>query len=425
MGNTSSFGIGSSKNVPVTRKFTESGKSETQGIRYAVSGMQGMRNTMEDRHLHCHSVPVQGQDESALDDHSIFAVFDGHGGDFTSSFLESNFLKYFSQRSELKKYAALPRTGMKSRADVTGVQLLKQALVKTFLELDHALVPLQLERNHAIASEKLVPQLSQADSDTDDEDDNELDDLKISPAAKPSSPISPPSLQGERSGSTCVVVMLTPTHIICANAGDSRAVLRRNGDVLPLSFDHKPSDVPERKRIVNAGGTVKAKRVDGDLAVSRAFGDFAYKQDKTLPVEKQKVIVVPDLVVYPRSEDIDEFIVVACDGIWDVASSKQCTDFIQMLLSEGEHDLGNVCEEALDTCLDRKSRDNMTLMIIGLPGIKTDVSGSAVVNNALWGHRSSRRTRAFTTAATDVTHRACLAVGRQCITVEQSITCST
>jgi serine/threonine protein phosphatase PrpC len=218
--------------------------------------------------------------------------------------------------------------------------------------------------------------------------------------------------------------LLTPSHFLCANAGDSRAVLKRKDEILPLSFDHKPSDVPERKRIVNAGGTVKAKRVDGDLAVSRAFGDSTYKQDKAISTEKQKVIVVPDFVVYPRIEESDEFIVVACDGIWDVASSKQCTDFIQRMLLEGEHDLRNVCEEALDTCLDRKSRDNMTLMIIGLPGIKTESSGSAVVNNVLWGHRSSRRTRELTSTAADLTHRACLAVGRPCIAVEQSITCA-
>jgi serine/threonine protein phosphatase PrpC len=361
-----------------------------------------------------------------LTDHSIFAVFDGHGGDFTSSFLQKNFLNYLSKRPELRKYAALSHTGMKSRADVTGVQLLKQAIVKTFLELDHALVPLQLERNQVIASGRMdMPQLSTADSDTDDDDDNELDDVKHKAIRSKARPLSPVGPQAERSGSTCVVVLLTPTHILCANTGDSRAVLRRKGDILPLSFDHKPSDVLERKRIVNAGGTVKAKRVDGDLAVSRAFGDFTYKRDRALPVEKQKVIVTPDFVVCPRNEELDEFIVVACDGIWDVASSKQCTDFIQKLLSEGEHDLGNVCEEALDTCLDRKSRDNMTLMIIGLPGMKTESSGSAVVNNVLWGHRSSRRTRAFTTAAADVTHLALLAVGRKCIAVEQSITCAT
>ena len=118
-----------------------------------------------------------------------------------------------------------------------------------------------------------------------------------------------PGVRFERSGSTCVVVLVTPSHIICANAGDSRAVLRRNGSVLPLSFDHKPNNVPELGRINDAGGFVKGKRVDGDLAVSRGLGDFTYKSNETLPVNLQKVIPHPEFVVYPRVKE-DEFMIL-------------------------------------------------------------------------------------------------------------------
>jgi serine/threonine protein phosphatase PrpC len=191
-------------------------------------------------------------------------------------------------------------------------------------------------------------------------------------------------------------------------------VLRRHGKVLPLSFDHKPSDIAERRRILLAGGAVKGKRVDGDLAVGRAFGDFSYKGDKELSIEKQRVTVMPDLIVYPRDTVGDEFIILACDGIWDVASNKQCTEFVQSLLSEGETDLGNICEEALDTCLDRNSRDNMTMMLIGLPALKANTSNSAVFNNVLWGHRSARHTRCLA----KLTHGACVSVGTTCMAAE-------
>jgi serine/threonine protein phosphatase PrpC len=393
MGNVTSHSGG----VAVTTKSTEKGSSTTQNIQYAVSGMQGLRHTMEDRHLQCDHIPIDAMGE--LMDHSIFAVFDGHGGDFTSNYLHDNFLAVLSKRAELQKYASLPKSGMKSRSDVTGVQLLRQALVRTFVELDQELIPLQQERNRAILSGKITPPPPLIESD----------EIAIPDAAQ----------VAERSGSTAVVVVITPTHYICANTGDSRAVLRRNGKVLPLSFDHKPSDVPERRRVEAAGGVVKAKRVDGDLAVSRAFGDFTYKQDKNRSIEKQKVIVVPDLLVYPRNLTGDEFIVIACDGIWDVASNKQCTEFVQTLLNEGEIDLGNICEEALDTCLDRNSRDNMTMMLIRLPGIKFDSSSSALVNNALWGHRSARKTRSITRVTTEMTHNACISVGKECMNVEE------
>jgi serine/threonine protein phosphatase PrpC len=167
---------------------------------------------------------------------------------------------------------------------------------------------------------------------------------------------------------------------------------------LPLSFDHKPSEVSEKDRITEAGGFVKARRVDGDLAVSRALGDFVYKRNENLPVSKQKVVANPDIVVYPRSVEQDEFIVLACDGIWDVASSKQCADFVQQLLSEGETDLGIICEEALDTCLERNSKDNMTILVVGMPGMRTSNS-AAKIQNVVWGRRAARQAKIFNSQA--------------------------
>ena len=68
--------------------------------------------------------------------------------------------------------------------------------------------------------------------------------------------------------------MITPTEIICANAGDSRAVLSSGNNAIGLSEDHKPDNTDEEKRIRSAGHTVEDARVDGNLALSRAFGDF-------------------------------------------------------------------------------------------------------------------------------------------------------
>ena len=110
---------------------------------------------------------------------------------------------------------------------------------------------------------------------------------------------------------------------------------------------HKPSNIPELERISAAGGVVKSKRVDGDLAVSRGLGDFTYKSNESLPLEQQKVVPFPDFAVYPRNHKEDEFMVIACDGIWDVATNEQCSTFVQELLNEGETDIGLICEEAM------------------------------------------------------------------------------
>jgi serine/threonine protein phosphatase PrpC len=279
----------------------------------------------------------------------------------------------------------MKETGEKSRADVNGVNCLKQALVGAFLALDRKILLLQKEQNEELRRVKVTPPSSVSSGSDSEEEEEECEPrLLKNECDNPAE---------ENSGSTGVVVVLTPTHIVCANLGDSRGVLRRAGSTLPLSFDQVPANLPERQRIVEAKGTVKAKRVDGDLAVSRAFGDYTYKEDASLAADKQKVIVVPELVVYPRIMDQDEFIILACDGIWDVASSNQCSKFVQGLLSEGETNLGNIAEEALDTCLGRKSTDNMTMMIIGLPGLHADVGATATVTNAVWGQRNTRKAR--------------------------------
>ena len=91
-----------------------------------------------------------------------------------------------------------------------------------------------------------------------------------------------------------------------ANVGDARIVLCRNGKALRLSYDHKGSDENEGKRITNAGGLILNNRVNGVLAVTRALGD-AYMKDLVTghPYTTETVI----------QADIDEFLILACDGV--------------------------------------------------------------------------------------------------------------
>lgn len=329
--------------VAVTAKDTFRGVVDECGIQsYAFSGMQGWRLTMEDAHMVCS--PIQVQDSQPLSEgHAIFGVMDGHGGDFTSEFAAANFMGHFSKNNKLRHYAHLSD---KDQGDVTGVSMLRAALKETFTSIDADIRTQQKKKNDKILAGLKV-------TSTKDQVDLMKARQKI-----------------ERSGSTCVVVMLTPSHIICANAGDSRAILQRGGKVLPLSFDHKPSNIPELQRIENAGGCVKNKRVDGDLAVSRGLGDYAYKKANLRPVTKQKVIPEPEFVVYPRKQDLDEFIVLACDGVWDVATNAECGQFIQGMMDDGQTDLGTICEDAMDICLKKNSRDNMTLGVVTLDAAK-------------------------------------------------------
>ena len=86
-------------------------------------------------------------------------------------------------------------------------------------------------------------------------------------------------------GTTANVVLISEKEIYCVNSGDSRSVLCRGGKAVGLSEDHKPGNPGELKRIENAGHMVEDDRVDGNLALSRAIGDFQYKDNEKLKPE--------------------------------------------------------------------------------------------------------------------------------------------
>lgn len=105
----------------------------------------------------------------------------------------------------------------------------------------------------------------------------------------------------------------------------------------------------ENARIVSAGGFVEFGRVNGNLALSRAIGDFEFKQNYSLSPEAQIVTADPEII----SHDVDgeeEFLVLACDGIWDCLSNQQVTDFVRRRVAMGKA-MQEICEELMDRCL--------------------------------------------------------------------------
>jgi serine/threonine protein phosphatase PrpC len=172
----------------------------------------------------------------------------------------------------------------------------------------------------------------------------------------------------DHSGTTALSVCLTPTHYIFANAGDSRAILvgGPSGTVIFSTADHKPDNPEEMARIQKAGATVFEHRVNGDLAVSRALGDFFYKRVAGIPPAEQPVTAKPDVTVVPRNVDQDQFLLLACDGIWDVVSNEVCAQFVLDKMNIG-HGIGRICELLIDHCLELSSHDNMSVVLIAFP----------------------------------------------------------
>uniref|UniRef100_A0A1B6DLZ6 PPM-type phosphatase domain-containing protein n=1 Tax=Clastoptera arizonana TaxID=38151 RepID=A0A1B6DLZ6_9HEMI len=170
----------------------------------------------------------------------------------------------------------------------------------------------------------------------------------------------------DKSGSTAVCALVSPKQIFVANCGDSRALLCRSGHPAFATRDHKPILPAEKERIQKAGGSVMIQRVNGSLAVSRALGDFEYKNVEGRGPCEQLVSPEPEVFVKDRDEDHDEFLVLACDGVWDVMSNEDVCDYIRSRLAITD-DLETITNQVIDTCLYKGSRDNMSIVLVTFP----------------------------------------------------------
>ncbi|CAH1965597.1 unnamed protein product [Acanthoscelides obtectus] len=171
----------------------------------------------------------------------------------------------------------------------------------------------------------------------------------------------------DKSGTTAVCAFVSPKTIYIANCGDSRAVLCNKGQPVFSTQDHKPGLPTERDRIVKAGGSVMIQRVNGSLAVSRALGDFEYKNVEGRGPCEQLVSPEPEIFVRERDEEGDEFLVLACDGIWDVMTNEELCAYIRNRLTVTDS-LKEVTAQVIDTCLYKGSRDNMSIVLVVFPG---------------------------------------------------------
>lgn len=288
-----------------------------------------------------------------IDNTSLFAVFDGHGGKFSAEYSAENYVKVLSRNSKMVQYAKEVSSGGSEDVEEQKrlIGLLEQALQESFMDLDMELLRVAVDGTRK--GDNASDSGNEEGRTTRGSDEETMDE----------------------SGTTIVVVVLTPKWIVCANAGDSRAVYKTADKACALSYDHKPDNDKEESRIRKAGGYVSGGRVDGDLAVSRGLGDFRFKTSPHLGLERQKVSPVPDIIVKPRNNEKDEFLLLACDGIWDVLSNQKCVKIVTDIFNEGETDVGLVCEELLDTGLRLGSKDNMTALIVKLPALNAGEGG--------------------------------------------------
>jgi len=327
---------------------------------YGISEAIGARPTMEDRTVVIQSLmfappferkyinnvePKEHITELAMT--SFAAVFDGHGGDECSNYLVDN----------------LPR-------QIRAHMLAERENLKKAIEASRntARGGIHSEQSEDAASELMRRILKTAYLRTDKD--------FISPRAAP------------QSGSTGATVILMGRRLFAANVGDSRVVLcRGGGQCVELTSDHKPSRPDEAARVRAAGGFILHKRVMGELAITRAFGDKSFKMGIKAMLEEEaesssgagmgsndipKDLTAPLISAEPEIASMvlshnDEFLLLACDGLFDVFRSQDAIALARQELIAHRGEPAEVARILSDQAIRvRRSRDNVSILIIVL-----------------------------------------------------------
>jgi serine/threonine protein phosphatase PrpC len=151
--------------------------------------------------------------------------------------------------------------------------------------------------------------------------------------------------------------------ITVGNLGDSRTILiRADGKFVAMTSDHKPELDGERARILAAGGFVQANRVDGQLAMSRAIGDWPYKDNPKIKPEEQKVVAVPEVTTEIGYEG--DSLLLCCDGIFEQMTNEAVVKFVHEAISKHPNDPATVCKLLVIQSLEKGSKDNHSAMLV-------------------------------------------------------------
>ena len=189
------------------------------------------------------------------------------------------------------------------------------------------------------------------------------------------------------SGSCGIIALIKENKLLIANVGDSRLVIFKKSKCHFFTIDHKPGSESEKNRITNAGGRIYQtpsfiplfqngqeieipwRVLPGRLSVSRTFGDIEAKDEKFGGM-KNVVCALPDITEIELNDDFS-FIVIGCDGIFDVLSNEELVECVKIVLNEKNNlDVNLICKECsnmiIKSSLAKDSFDNVSCIFIAL-----------------------------------------------------------
>ncbi|XP_059317833.1 probable protein phosphatase 2C 49 [Lycium ferocissimum] len=262
----------------------------------------GPRRSNEDEHIRVDDLSAQlGSLYNWPLPGAFYAVFDGHGGSDAAAYIRTNAMRFFFED------ANLPRTSV---VDQAFLEELESSHFRAFLVADQALA----------------------------------DECNVDAYC----------------GTTAITALVLGRHLVVANAGDCRAVLCKKGVAVQLSQDHRPTCLMERQRVEKLGGIIEYGCLNGDLAITRALGDWYMK----LPFGSASPLTAEPEVKQTLLTEDDEFMILGCDGIWDVMSNQEAVNVVRhelRLHNDPQQSARELVNQAL--CKD-DTDDNLTAIVV-------------------------------------------------------------
>lgn len=399
--------LGSLKSTKATKLIltsTSAAEKESWEIKRDVSAVyavQGRRSKMEDRFVVDENINKTGI--------SMFAIFDGHGGEFAADFAKDILIKniynkiveasialhtkklpendfdtydrdykhkYNNEKEDPKKPSdltyRLSQRKTKKTFSMTEDCINKENCKNTPQEDFLLLNKLSLFNKDTLfspSSNNVIPQRMEAKTYIDSgkinfgkllTDEVLAADYRLVEQAKKTINVA---------GTTALIAIMQDSILTVANVGDSRGVMcDSKGNAIQLSFDHKPQLSREKKRIEEAGGFIAFKgvwRVAGILATSRALGDYPLK-------DKNLVIADPDILTFDLADHKPMFLILASDGLWDTFSNEEAVAFIKEHIDEPHFGAKSITLQSYY----RGSVDNITVLVIVFKNGKYKIGSS-------------------------------------------------
>jgi serine/threonine protein phosphatase PrpC len=372
---------------------------------YACYEEMGFRKTMEDACAIVQHLNIAPLARIQLSPQSFYAVYDGHAGMYASHFL--------SQHLHINVAAALQKQAPQLLRLLEGLEDAEAVLTQSEEAIeDQAHRVLNEARFNGLEEISLEEEGEEGEEGKEGKESEELSNLSdlqrkrlldrtvkkllIEAFLKTDEEFLTTS-EHANNGSTATTALVLGKRLYCANVGDSRTVLCRNFTALEMSIDQKPNREDESRRIKEAGGFVIHNRVMGELAVSRAFGDCEFKKGIQMLINddggmatysdsladdgiekdwsKPLVIAEPEVQALTLTDE-DQFLLLACDGLYDVFTSQEAVDVIRAEM-ERHGDVQRACQSlVIQAIRDRGSRDNVSVIIVILnPWFKQQQQG--------------------------------------------------